>query len=132
MTRVNTVPVTELCNQHLQAEHREITRIPNNINAGKAKINGVYPKQFTLGEGHMRFFYPKLKWLHERYNQVHQECLARGINVKYIWPDTVPTKLYNDWVVTEEALHLSRERILVMMPPKPRFTKVKEAHHAIT
>lgn len=29
MTRINLVPPEELCDQHLLAEHRELTRIPN-------------------------------------------------------------------------------------------------------
>ncbi|HGJ5874346.1 MAG TPA: pyrimidine dimer DNA glycosylase/endonuclease V [Arsenophonus apicola] len=29
MTRINVIPPNELCDQHLLAEHRELTRIPN-------------------------------------------------------------------------------------------------------
>ncbi|OYQ73494.1 hypothetical protein B9T20_07170 [Wohlfahrtiimonas sp. G9077] len=31
MTRINVVDVETLCDQHLLAEHRELTRIPNDI-----------------------------------------------------------------------------------------------------
>jgi len=37
MTRINVVPVEELCDQHLFSEHRELTRIPNGIRDGKLK-----------------------------------------------------------------------------------------------
>ena len=35
MTRINLVPPEELCDQHLLAEHRELTRIPNAVAKGK-------------------------------------------------------------------------------------------------
>ena len=38
MTRINLVPPTELCDQHLLAEHRELTRIPNAVAKGKYSI----------------------------------------------------------------------------------------------
>lgn len=128
MTRINVVPVETLCNQHLLAEHRELTRIPNTIVSGKAKLDGKYPKEYTLGAGHVKFFYPHLKWLHNRYNQLYQECLYRGFNVKYIWPDNVPTRLYNDWEVTQEAIDTNLERIKLRLPANAKFTKreVKE------
>ena len=34
MTRINLVPPAELCDQHLLAEHRELTRIPNAVARG--------------------------------------------------------------------------------------------------
>ena len=35
MTRINVVQVQELCDQHLLAEWRELTRIPNGVVTGK-------------------------------------------------------------------------------------------------
>ena len=99
----------------LCGEHRETTRIPNTINSGKAKLDGNYPSQYRLGKGHVKMFYPRLKWLHRRYDAVHQECLRRGYNVTYKWPESVPERLYNDWcpsaVEMNEALRINRERI---------------------
>ncbi len=123
MTRINVVPVSELCNSHILAEHRELVRIPNTINSGKAKLTGVYPNEYTLGKGHVVFFYPRLKWLHNRYKEVYEECKARGFNVTWMWPESVPERLYNDWEVTQEALDISRERIQDRMPVNARFTK---------
>lgn len=37
MTRINVVPPSELCDQHLLAEFRELTRIPNGVLYGKFK-----------------------------------------------------------------------------------------------
>lgn len=84
MTRINLIPVEELCDQHLLAEHRELTRIPNGLLAGKLKYNYVdRSDSFTLGKGHVKFFTDKLDWLFQRYNHIHQECLMREFNVTY-------------------------------------------------
>lgn len=105
------------------AEFRELTRIPNTIVSGKAKLDGNYPKEYTLGAGHVKMFYPRLKWLHKRYKELHQECLYRGFNVQYIWPDNVPMRLYNDWEVTQEALDTNLERLRIRLPANAKFTK---------
>ena len=66
MTRINLVPPTELCDQHLLAEHRELTRIPNAVAKGKFSLKGQ-PEDYKLGEGHVRFFFNKLAFLKQRY-----------------------------------------------------------------
>ena len=123
MTRINVVPVEELCDKHLLAEHREIVRIPNTINSGKAVLDGNYPKEYTLGKGHVKMFYPRLKWLHNRYLALYNECVHRGFNVTFMWPESVPERLYNDYEVTKEALALNRARISDRMPINAKFTK---------
>lgn len=81
MTRINVgVDPKELSDKALLAEHREITRIPNAVKTGKAKIRNL-PEQFSLGTGHVRFFYDKLMYLKIRYHQLYKECKARGFNV---------------------------------------------------
>lgn len=81
MTRINAhIKPSVLCDQHLLAEHREIKRIPNTIRSGKAKLTGI-PKTFSLGKGHVKFFYNKLSYLQNRYADLHQECIRRGFNV---------------------------------------------------
>ena len=55
MTRINVVPVSELCDKHCLAEHREITRIPNTIVTGKANIGGSYPDTYKVTSGSFIF-----------------------------------------------------------------------------
>lgn len=62
MTRINLVPPAELCDQHLLAEHRELTRIPNAVAKGKYHLKGQ-PAEYKLGEGHVRFFFNKMAFL---------------------------------------------------------------------
>ena len=99
MTRINAfIPPSELTDKHLLAEHREIKRIPNTVKSGKARIENI-PEQFTLGKGHVKFFYNKLLWLYFRYIRIYDECINRGFNVtnySEAW-DGLPTKLNKDW-----------------------------------
>lgn len=130
MTRINLVPPSELCDQHLLAEHRELTRIPNAVARGKFHLQSQ-PADYKLGEGHVRFFFDKLFFLQKRYDALHAECLARGFNVQYIWPANFHAascpqrELWKDYVPTQAALALNRERIALRMPAKARFTAVK-------
>ena len=127
MTRINLVLVEELCDQHLLAEHRELTRIPNAVAKGKYHLRGQ-PLDYKLGEGHVRFFFDKLSFLKKRYDLLHQECKQRGFNVQYIWPENLPDdiSLWKDYEPTENALKINRTRIEERMPAKVRFTlKVK-------
>lgn len=125
MTRINTVPPAELCDQHLLAEWRELTRIPNGILKGKLKVSDI-PDEYVLGKGHMKFFVNKLGWLHKRYISLIQECNERGFTVSNpwdIWPQSHKAMmgLHNDWQPTEESLRLNRGRIRERMPKKPRY-----------
>jgi len=121
MTRINVIDPKTLTDSHLLAEHRETTRVPNTINSGKANLNAKIPPQYTLGKGHVSFYYNKLKWLHERYNAVHKECLERGFNVVYKWPDSVPEHLYNDAEIHDEAYVINRERVLERFPKNAKM-----------
>lgn len=81
MTRINCgVDPSELPRKALIAEHREITRIPNAVWSGRVDMADL-PERFTMGRGHVRFFYDKLGYLRERYLGLWQECVDRGYNV---------------------------------------------------
>lgn len=124
MTRINLVPPSELCDQHLLAEHRELTRIPNAVARGRFSLAGQ-PSDYKLGEGHVRFFFDKLEFLHKRYVELHSECLRRGFRVSFIWPENaaeLPVALWKDYTPTETALEANKERIALRMPVKARFT----------
>ena len=113
MTRINAgIPPEDLTLKHLLAEHREIKRIPNNIVKGKFNMNNQ-PEKFVLGEGHVKFFYNKLKYLKKRYELLYAECVKRKFAVKYYglsWKD-VPEELMNDWEPSEKDITIVKERI---------------------
>lgn len=113
MTRINVgIPPKDLTRQHLIAEHREIKRVPNVVSKGKFNLKGQ-PKEFTLGTGHVKFFYDKLGYLKQRYEELYSECRNRGFDVTYYgdaWND-VPKHLMGDYTPTERDIQIITERI---------------------
>jgi hypothetical protein len=113
MTRINVaIPPTELNTRHLLAEHRELKRIPNCVSRGRFNLKST-PKEFTLGKGHVSFFYDKLEYLRKRYEDLYKECINRNFNVSYYgnaW-DGIPSELMNDYTPTQRDEQLIRERI---------------------
>ena len=111
MTRINCIPVQDLSNQHLIAEYRELPRVFN-----YARADAKIPAQYTLGKGHMTFFFDKLIYLHHRQVQLIYECLERGFDIQFTKPvslDRFPAILLNDWQPTNRDLALNRTRIIM-------------------
>ena len=82
MTRINVgIDPRELPTKLLLAEAREIKRIPNCIKSGRFNLNNI-PENFTLGTGHVSFFYNKIKYLQNRYQKIYQESINRNCNVQ--------------------------------------------------
>lgn len=115
MTRISVaVRAIELCDSHLNKERIELLRIPNAIKSGKAKVNlAKTPKTFTLGTGHVVFFYPRLKYLHKRYNELTEECVRRKVKVTDYSDafEGLPENLYNDYEETSADRTLLVERV---------------------
>jgi hypothetical protein len=113
MTRINVGYAPHRLNtKMLIAEHREIKRIPNTIRSGKARLEGI-PERFTLGTGHVKFFYNKLGYLLERYKAIHEECLKRGYKVQDYsesWQG-IPKDLMGFYHENEEDSRLIENRI---------------------
>mgnify|MGYP000034194429 CR=1 FL=1 len=115
MTRISVaVRGSELCDSHLIKERIEILRIPNAIKSGKAKVNlSKIPSTFTLGTGHVVFFYNRLKYLHDRYNELTEECIKRNFNVTDYSDafDGLPGHLYNNYNEKSNDRKILVERI---------------------
>lgn len=120
MTRINAhIPPANLCDQHLIAEYREILRtnaLANNRadKEGKAMLQKL-PKTFTLGNGHVTFFYDKLEYIRLRFNSLRNELLNRGVNAGITYDansNTRNTWLYNDWAPESAANQMVIDRIL--------------------
>lgn len=127
MTRINVVPVEELCDQHLLAEHRELTRIPNCVAKGRYSLKDQ-PSDYVLGTGHVKFFYDKLGYLFARYAALDVECSRRKFSPTWKWPETIDLthKLWGYYDPTPDALALNRKRIAERMAEfEPRFTPTK-------
>jgi hypothetical protein len=116
MTRINCVPVQELTDKHLLAEYRELPRVFK-----LARRCPDAPKNYTLGAGHVKFFYDKLLYCQKRQVQLYEEMKLRGFKPKYdpeeLWhyhPKAGGRTFeyqWEDWAPTPEALEINRNRI---------------------
>jgi len=118
MTRINVVPVKELTVKHLVAEYREIARLPNNLfqslnRKGKPFDMAEIPSRYTLGKGHVKFFFTKFAFLKERFELLVDEMVRRGYNPTY--RDSrifeVDSKWMGEYIPTSEDIELNRQRI---------------------
>ena len=113
MTRINVgIDPAQLNNAMLMAEHRELKRIPNLVRQGKFRLEGQ-PARFTLGTGHVKFFYDKLGYLRKRYELLFAECQRRGLQVTWFgaaW-DGIDERFMGDYKPTRDEVAQVRARI---------------------
>ena len=129
MTRINLVPVTELMDQHLIAEYREITMVSAVLQKTIKSKQGLQltniPKSFTLNKGHVTFFYNKGEYLFNRYSQLVKEMKNRGFqpNKERIFPKKIfiENGLFNNWIPSENDLKIIRKRIEEKIKQKPNW-----------
>ena len=127
MTRINIIEPSELTDQHLIAEYREIFMVGSSLQRSLKSKNWNpkdIPIKFTLNTGHVKFFYDKGKYLSDRYDSIRNEMIARGMNPD---PDRVfkheqwPDELWNDWTPNLEDYKVIRERIEERIKSKPNW-----------
>lgn len=86
MTRINgSIDPSDLTDQHLLAEYREMIRIPNHVLKRDVLLHKI-PESFRLGRGHVTFFYDKIQFLHERF--VHIKNVMDSRLIKNSMDDT--------------------------------------------
>ena len=133
MTRINIIPVSELYDQHLIAEYREITMVPAALNRTlKSKIGldkNKISQQYTLNKGHVYFFYNKGEYLQIRYNEIIAEMKKRNFKPdpgrKFPINIFIDNNLYHDWTPTKEDYKIIRERISQKITMKPNWYRKK-------
>ena len=134
MTRINIIDTEELTDQHLMAEWREITMIPAALKTVINSKNGLdlkrIPKKYTLGTGHIYFFFDKGKYLMNRYTEIRNEMNVRGFKPD---PDRIfnsdifiDNNLYNDWTPTITDYKIIRKRIEERITKKPEWYRKTE------
>lgn len=120
MTRINVVLPSRLSDKHLGAEYRELPRVFDLVRRAAARgerpSDPRNPLEYKLGQGHVRFFYPRLGFIWARYRALCRECLARGRRVNYGNPEDlrhdIPQEWFGQWTPTPEAIRLNEARIL--------------------
>lgn len=115
MTRINVVSPSELSGKHLVAEYRELPRVFRLAAAWHLRGGDTssLPADYTLGKGHVSFFYTRLLFVVKRHRALVDEMRARGYTVNIPDPDRhgAPAVLFNDYVPTQQALLINRQRI---------------------
>jgi len=136
MTRINIVPPKELSDQHLVAEYREIFMVgpalQRSLKSSRFNVQRI-PKTYTLGQGHVMFFYDKGCYLQKRYCSLRDQMISRGMkpNPSRVFDiNKFPQPFRRDWVPSANELQIARERINSKIAQKKhwyRFTKPKDA-----
>tara|TARA_R110000803_G_scaffold118943_1_gene187258 strand:- start:134 stop:541 length:408 start_codon:yes stop_codon:yes gene_type:complete len=133
MTRINIIPTSELTDQHLIAEYREITMVPGSLKRTLKSKAGLrrekISERYTLNTGHVYFFYDKGKYLNNRYTEIVQQMKDRGFNPdpKRKFPKEVfPKELYNDWMPSLDEQRIVRQRIQEKINMKPEWYRKTE------
>ena len=142
--RINIINVKELTDQHLTAEYREIKMLPlalvKSIKSKKGLDLKETPREFTLNTGHGKFFYNKIKFIENRFEQILVEMRERGFKTDCdkLYQDKddysammlfgkVSPRFYGDYTPTEVGIKISKERIkeriLTKELTKPKFYK---------
>jgi deoxyribonuclease (pyrimidine dimer) len=99
VTRINLgIASSDLCDQHLLAEYRELPRIWSDVSKLLQRGEGVYhiPNTFTLGTGHVCYFRNKGRYLHTRWESLCAEMRGRGFAVNLQWREWPSEELYQD------------------------------------
>lgn len=123
MTRINCIPPQELSGPHLVAEYRELPRVFALVKAaivrGERPDDRRNPRHYTLGTGHVRFFYSRLGFLAKRQAALIAEMQSRGYHPQFTncseLLQDVPVEWCNDWVPDEAAQAINRQRIALRL-----------------
>lgn len=134
MTRINLVSPKYLTNRHLVAEYKEIRRISSSLKRSlnsKSRNDIKIPDQFTLGTGHVTFFYDKGAYIFKRFLRIQSEMTTRGfrLNADKMHFDTTifhDYNFFNDWTPTEKDLKIVCKRIKEKLLLKPDIYKDKQ------
>ncbi len=125
MTRINVVPPAELYDQHLVAEYREIFMVGSSLQRSLKSPtwkDSRIPAKYTMGKGHVMFFYDKGLFLRHRFLALVCEMKARGMSPDpdRLWRyDQWPRAYFNDWTPSQQDLAVNRERIAVRLAARP-------------
>jgi hypothetical protein len=131
MTRINCIPPKELHDKHLAAEYYELPRVFGLVR--KAVQKGIdvktieAPSEYTLGVGHVKFFYTRLGYCLRRQAQLVAELKKRNRNPNLTELEGlavgIPESLFGDWEPDEQAMAINRGRLqerLSEMASKPK------------
>jgi deoxyribonuclease (pyrimidine dimer) len=134
MTRINLIDPKLLADQHCHAEHREIVRIPTLLRdtlnkKSRNEINRSIPSEYTMGQGHVKFFLDKMGFLHDRHVALTEELHLRGYNLndtktsEEIFLQGIDKEFCLVYNPDKKAVKTNVERILTRIEEKESFYK---------
>lgn len=140
MVRINLVPPSELMDQHLIAEHNEILMLvgalQRTLSSKQGLVMSKIPSEFTLGKGHIYFFFNKGAYIDGRFYAIREEMKNRGFTSTktfpiHLWPLLTRDSLgkivclHESYVPDCKALKLARDRIALRISQKPGWYKYR-------
>lgn len=132
MTRINTIDVGLLLDQHLLAEYKELPRIISYFKRSLKAPNGFkgIPNYYKLNTGHVKFFYNKRQYLEDRYEQLCGELISRGYSINKIVYDF---QILNEmdqvpYTPSIEDCCINIERLLLRMSERLDFYTMFRQH----
>jgi deoxyribonuclease (pyrimidine dimer) len=124
MTRINTIEVEFLADQHLRAEYLEYTFAINAIQKSfnSRGLAGI-PSNYVLGIGHILFFKDKLLYLKNRHELIKEELRRRRFTNLNLTLDfkALPEFLFNDWSPNLNDILVNFERVYQRVMLKPEW-----------
>lgn len=131
MVRINLIHPRFLFDKHLVAEYNEILKLIGYIKK-YPNTKGI-PENYTLGEGHIKFFVNKIRYLQKRFSLLAREMLMRGYKpnlhkqIKFVemMNDTRYLRLFNDWKPTKKDVELIKLRLIEKVKEKPDSYKYR-------
>lgn len=127
MTRINVIDPTQLTDQHLMAEYRELPMVMGSLRRSLIAKNGMPEPgaEYTLNKGHVKFFYNKGGWLKRRYAALIVELIERGFQLdparKADFTVFHDNALDGGWTPDQAALEINRARIRERIEAKPSW-----------
>lgn len=135
MTRINVgIHPKYLVDQHLIAEIKEIPQLLGQLTRSLACGTATnLPTRFTLGKGHVKFFYNKLSYLDNRFNVLREEANKRGFNINAsIDLSAYPSWCKNDYVEQPVDEFILIDRISSKLKSKPNFYRYNKKQNIPT
>lgn len=122
MTRINVVPPETLTDQHLFAEYRELPRVLPLAAAAVRRGVVIGPSRYTMGKGHVTFFYSRTDYLVGRHAAIVTELLRRGYNLSRREPLVAVAGCgVSRWAPTERDISVNLERLRERLRSQPGF-----------
>jgi len=125
MTRINLVPPSELSDQHLIAEYRELPRcLKQDINIFNA------PLKYCLGKGHMKWARRHWSFIFQRFKLLVNEMKFRNFKVSNKYLNFLELSKFKPKQFSLEEMFysiditdliLSRNRLIEKFKQKPSF-----------